>query len=103
MACCVGLFDFMRVETCNHVVEALADWLGYLQAPAVIALMRTLLLLFALYAAAASADWQGKNPYGYNEGCNWILESKSPNIDFVCIHSYADQWRRGDTTQQWLE
>ncbi|WIA09185.1 hypothetical protein OEZ85_008596 [Tetradesmus obliquus] len=51
----------------------------------------------------APVDWQAKNPYGYNEGCNWILESESPNIDFACIHSYADQWRRGDTTQQWLD
>lgn len=54
-------------------------------------------------APPARVDWQGNNPYPYNEGCNWLLEAQSPNLDFVCIHSYADQWRRGDTPQQWLE
>jgi len=54
-------------------------------------------------ASPATPDWQGKNPYSYNEGCNWILESQSPNLDFVCIHSYGNQWRKEDTPQQWLD
>jgi len=56
-----------------------------------------------LLCATAGPDWQSKNPYEGNEGCNWLLESQSPNLDFVCIHSYADQWRRNETPQQWLE
>jgi hypothetical protein len=55
-------------------------------------------------AASVGLDWQGKYPYNNNnESCDWILESKSPNIDFVCMHSYADQLRKDDPMEKWLE
>jgi hypothetical protein len=50
-----------------------------------------------------SNDWKDKYPFNFDEGCNWVLEGQSPNIDFVCIHPYGDQWRRDDSMEQKLE
>jgi hypothetical protein len=47
-----------------------------------------------LIAVDDGKDWQEHNPNpNWNEGCNWIYECKSPYIDFVCIHAWADQWK----------
>jgi hypothetical protein len=59
------------------------------------------LLLLLLLGWADADDMMMKNPYPpegncayntWNEGCNWLYEGFCKDIDFVSIHTWADQW-----------
>jgi len=40
----------------------------------------------------STPDFFMANPYGDNEGCDFIKEFSSPYLDFACIHMYPDAW-----------
>lgn len=52
----------------------------------------------AVLLGAVTADLMGENCFynagRWNEGCNWLYEGSCPDIDFVSIHTWADQWRQ---------
>lgn len=53
-------------------------------------------------------DWRYNNPFHdgrglsnwWDEGCNWLYESS--DLDFVSIHTWADQWNDKEQPYQWL-
>jgi hypothetical protein len=58
-----------------------------------------LLLLLLLVVWAGMPDLMASNPFPpagntWNEGCNWLYEGACTDIDFVSIHTWADQWTK---------
>lgn len=51
----------------------------------------------------SGSDRQGSNPFGnsFSNGCNWLLEGTVPDIDFACIHTWADQWTESRDQDGW--